>query len=550
MIEQVKRKYLPYLTLIGIILLALGFRIFLFRYRYAVKFDEPHYLQLAASSVLYGFENILHPHWSPMYPFLIAIMSLLVRNFELAGRLVSAISGSLVILPVFFLTKNLFGKKTACLSAILIALYPVLAFSSTNVLTESTYMLLSISGIAVGWLALKKGSKILGLVTGLFFGMSYLTRPEGIGCLIVFLWWGITLALVRLTKKKMAKEIIIVLLFSAISCLLISSPYLIYLRKEMGKWSLSQKWDTGRYAIGSLRKLSEDNKMLPVDMGWHMGNFSKLKLKGKVRDSFAGTYFLKRVAKNYYDLVKRAIPSILTGSLFILLILGFLGEYLRKDKIKFNIYLLSHVLFFWFILIPFFISLDRYMIPILPICFVWIGNGLNVLYKWLILSFRSIATNSPKFLEKTKKISILVIVLFLLIFSYLPEFGKIIVRDKYSRDFWADPIELRKAGLWLKTRTNHPPVLMSYNKAIDFYAGQYDVKKGVSFADNTFDRILKYAYYRGVEYIVVDERYKEKFPQLNFLLEKEIIPPELELVYEDNEMAGLKTMVFKLLSSE
>ncbi|MDZ7261138.1 MAG: glycosyltransferase family 39 protein, partial [candidate division KSB1 bacterium] len=278
-----RNYYSRYLILAGIVFVALGFRIFLFRYRYAVGFDEPHYLQLAASALIHDFKDILHPHWSPLYPIFIAGMSLVIKDFELAGRLVSAISGSLVILPVFFLTRKLFDKTTAYLSAILIALYPPLAFMATDVLTESTYMFLAMSGIAVGWSAVKRQSKLLGLVTGLLFGLSYLTRPEGIGWLIVFLGWGMLVILSNWLRKKQEK-LVAIFLFSAIGFLVISSPYLLYLRKETGKWTLSQKWDTARYDIGSLRKLSDDNKFLPADMGWHLGNFHLLELKGKTKD--------------------------------------------------------------------------------------------------------------------------------------------------------------------------------------------------------------------------------------------------------------------------
>ncbi len=542
------RKHSTGLALAGIVLVALGFRIFLFRFRYAIGFDEPHYLQLAASAVLNGFKNILHPHWSPMYPSLIAVMSLLVKDFELAGRLVSAISGSLVVLPAFFLTQELFNRKTAYFIAVLIALYPPLAFISTSVLTESVYILLSISGVTIGWFALKKHSIIMGLITGVLFGMSYLTRPDGIGYLIVFLCVGIVLVLYNIFSKAKKARLIVILLVSTIVFLAISSPYLIYLRKTVGKWTLSLKWETARYDIGSLRKLSEDNKFLPVDMGWHIGNFHLLKSTQKRVDSFSGSFLFKRVAKNYYDLIKTAIPRVLTGSLFILLILGIFGDPLQKEKLKCSVYLISYILFFWFALIPFFMPLERYMLPILPICFVWIGNGINVLYRWLISSFRSLFVNWPEFLEKANGISVLLIVIFLLFFSYLPELGKIINRDKYSTDPWADAIEQKKAGLWLKEHTDKPPIIMCQNHSIDFYAGNYNVRQSTNIPRNKLSRILEYAKYRGVEYIVLNERYLENYyPHLSFLLEGKNVPPNLKLVYEDIEKNGLKTVIYKLL---
>ncbi|MFQ5627975.1 MAG: hypothetical protein ACE5I1_04375, partial [bacterium] len=114
-------------------------------------------------------------------------------------------------------------------------------------------------------------------------------------------------------------------------------------------------------------------------------------------------------------------------------------------------------------------------------------------------------------------------------------------------DFWGDAVELKEAGLWLKEHTNHEPVLMSYNKAVDFYAGIYNIRNGVSISNDDFHRVLSYAKHRKAEYLVLSQRYADKFPKLNFLFQSAGLPEELEPVFESENFPGTKVKIFKLL---
>ncbi|MFQ6114337.1 MAG: ArnT family glycosyltransferase, partial [bacterium] len=256
--------------LVAIIILAVGFRLFLMQWRFAVGFDEPHYLQLGAAAVLFGWENLLHPYWPPMYPALIACMSVFSHNFELIGRMVNVILGSALVIPVYYLAKELFGKTTGLLAAIMIAVFPALAFSSTNALAESTYTFLSICGIAAGWFALKQRSTWKGAMAGAFFGMSYLTKPEGLGYLFVFLlaagiWqfyhWR------RHRKLALAKVMVIM---SAIA-LVFTLPYVMYLKHATLEWTISGKYKVNRFDLNAINRLSPDNRESPLDMAYHFG---------------------------------------------------------------------------------------------------------------------------------------------------------------------------------------------------------------------------------------------------------------------------------------
>ena len=78
------------------------------------------------------------------------------------------------------------------------------------------------------------------LLFGLLTSLAYLTRPEGIGFLIVFGFW-ILIVNPSGGKRGWTQEVGIV--FLAIFCfLLLSGPYLIQIRKETGRWGITKKF--------------------------------------------------------------------------------------------------------------------------------------------------------------------------------------------------------------------------------------------------------------------------------------------------------------------
>jgi hypothetical protein len=132
-------------------------------------------------------------------------------------------------------------------------------------------------------------------------------------------------------------------------------------------------------------------------------------------------------------------------------------------------------------------------------------------------------------------------------FSYLPESGKIISRDKWSTNKWDDPVEQKIAAQWFKEHVKHPPIIMTRNHAIDFYAGSYDIRKSVTIPFNSVDRILQYAEHRHVEYILLSERFITDYPQLEYLLNDPKDTDCLQLVYLNEEHKGLKTVIYKFI---
>ncbi|HYL80675.1 MAG TPA: glycosyltransferase family 39 protein, partial [Candidatus Acidoferrum sp.] len=112
-----------------------------------IEADGYYYLKIAEQIRSGG--NPFHPLFHPFYPILVAGAEWFVRDAERAGRLVSAVTGTLTILPAAFLARRLFDSRVAVGTAVFVAVHPLLVLASTYVLCEATYALLITTAAAL-----------------------------------------------------------------------------------------------------------------------------------------------------------------------------------------------------------------------------------------------------------------------------------------------------------------------------------------------------------------------------------------------------------------
>ncbi len=544
-----------------IIILAIVFRLFLMRYRFAVVFDEVNYLKLAASGNLEGLSNVFHTYWSPFYPLVVALFSKLVPNFELAGRLVSIVCGSLIIMPVYLFTRKYISRYVAILSAVLIAFLPTFAFLSTRAQTEALYTLLGVTSVFIGWRVLNEFSVKDVILIGILFGLAYLTKPEGIGFFIVFSGILVFLMIVNLVKKHFSMKLVIIGLSVAVICLIVAFSYLNFLHKATGKWTISAKGKANQQfeAVSTgltgktfdvFRSLSKDNKHVLIDQIYHIGTFLNEEVK-ESQPSVPLNYNIvtRKYAENFYKVVAFGMNHALTSPILILIVLGLFSSVWDKKRLYRDLYLLSYIVFFWFIVIPLFHINDRYFISVFPIAIIWASQGIIYLGSWFK---KTIAQNVNGNYGEKKLLfwATAIVVAILLVTLFFPQLGKIINRDRWSAEFYHDPVEQKIAGEWIKEHFDNTPIIMSRGHTVDFYAGNFKIAESVTIPKNDINRILEYAKYREVDFLVLNERYLASYPHLSNLLYEENIPESLELVYKNDQKPGLKTVVYKIDQTE
>jgi 4-amino-4-deoxy-L-arabinose transferase-like glycosyltransferase len=547
---------------LGLILLgAVLFRMLLLSKVNLIGFDEVNYLKLAASGRINGLNHVLHGYWSPFYPLVVALLAYLVPDFELAGRLVQIFSVLILILLVFSFARKKFGKPIAFVTALLLAFYTLAARFSIKAETDFIYTTLAIAGVFLAWNALECKKVWQMFVSGLLFGLAYLTRPEGIGFLMV-LWGVLFLVLIyQLFDKQKILKIVAMILLSGIGFGLAAAPYIFYLHRETGTWTISTKGTVNQqgsmyvehmseYQENPFHVVSEDDTKLMQDEIYHIGNFvTRIEEQGKPVVEVSPTALLKKMAENYYKIITSALTQVMTAPLLLLMGLGLFGAVWDSQRARLNLYLLSYVLFFWFILVPAFHINLRYFMPVMPLAFIWVAAGAVWFVAW---GSGTLQKSVPKWPagRSAKVVAVVGLTVVILGASVLPELFKRLGKAKHSTEEWAPAWEQKKAGLWLKEQGIKSPIMMAYNHAVSFYAGNYQIKESIEIPENKIDRCLAYARHRGAKYLVLDDRYKHHHPLIAHVYEQKDVPPDLKLIYSDKMQNGLGTLIYEILDPQ
>ena len=145
---------------------------------------------LLATNLLHGFGftwDGVQPtsYRMPGYPVFLAGAYALFGHNLTAVRLIQAILGALLCLPVYHIARNFGGERTAILASLAIALYPTLIYLGGWVYSETLYILLLWLGLWVLLIAVTRGQSYLSyrgsglsLAAGGLWGLATFVRPE------------------------------------------------------------------------------------------------------------------------------------------------------------------------------------------------------------------------------------------------------------------------------------------------------------------------------------------------------------------------------------
>ena len=441
---------------------------------------------IAPDSAAYGFiaRDFLKGHFikglsspaPPFYPFLIFLFSPDTAHVEIAGRLLSLFFGTLAIIPLFYLVKEAIGQKEATFSVLLYSFHPYLVTYSGMLLTEATYWGLLILSVYFFWTGLRREKLWRMALSGCFLGLSYLTRPEGIGYVLVYLIWIIVSG--GLKKNWFRKLILIGVLTLAIFIFVI--PYIIYIHEETGQWLISKK-GLGTQSL-LLKKSAEE-----VDPTKSIEQNEPVKMNFRIL----------RITQNIIRFFPFVVYHYLRAYHFSLWLFLFFGLIrVRQKIIAYELFLASLVLFHLFSLSTFVPSTIRFAVPVIPLSLFWAGTGILEVKRYS----EKIKISNP---EKVIFLFTLLVILTQLPQSLTPE-----------RRHRADQ---KKVGLWLKQNTPPDAIMMSNSPLETFYADREFIAlpQGIATPGNpgkSYGQIISYAKIKGVRYILVNKNTHEMNP--------------------------------------
>lgn len=460
--------------LLLILVFASGLRLFLLISPEVIHNDGIEYLNHA--------KRIVSGDWSggrvpPLYPALIAFFYSLMGNYEFAGILVSTVFGSLIVLPVFYLGRELFNDKIGVLSALLASVHPFLFISSGSVLTESTYRFFLTASVLFGWKAFSKGVFYHILLFSLFTTFAYFTKPEAIGILLVFFLWVLWIhppAGKRRWKKRTG--IVLIALFSF---LVFASPYLIKIRTETGKWGISQK------IVISIGSFLEKEGVPSIDDIRRRKEFPLISLLTDPLTAL-GKAGIGMVTSMY------KFQQVFNPLLFLFAVLGWVFLLKKKNvfSLKGNLFVFMHLVFFFGLVFPFFWMTRRYTSQMIAVSIPWSAAGCLGVLEWF----------SQRFKKESLRERIPLFFLILLVIGLFAQ-GRMIHGREHR-------LVQREVGWWMKENLDQGAKMMSRMPQEAFYAEL----PWVRMPQAGYEEILREAREKGIQYLVIDEEIETYSP--------------------------------------
>ena len=192
---------------------------------------------IAAARQFQATGNPFDPLFHPLYPMLVAVVQRVGGDWETAGRLVATAFGVALLLPAWALARDVMGRPVALLTVALLAVHPGLVRNASAVLADSTYAFFLALGVWLGWRALAAAQRPWLVAAGAALGLAYLVRPEA----TIYLAGLLVVALIVSVRDRTWLGWLPWIGGALVGFGLVAAPYLVYLRRSLGHWTLSGK---------------------------------------------------------------------------------------------------------------------------------------------------------------------------------------------------------------------------------------------------------------------------------------------------------------------
>jgi hypothetical protein len=409
-----------------------------------------------------------------LYPFLIAIFHKLIPDWELSARILSVLSGSLAVLPFYWIMKRLFDIRLAVIASIFFSISPRLVEYSSNVIREPVFWFLCLSALSAAVAGMQRKQLTFMILSALCVGLSAFTRMEGLALIPIILFW--VFWQYRGERAFTFTSFIVYSLVFLLSFPVLFFTPLIFVKGRLGHWEFGH--------IGSKipQILSTGSK--PAEQVYERS----IEESDAVTKALSGNKYLVFLWQSIFKFFR---------SYHVLFIFLFIVGITRRKIVPYNpreVLLWSWWLAFFAVSVlyvsrTYYLSTRHGMLMGLP-AFLWVAAGfceiVGMLEKWVTCDKFSI----PGWSKNRTAVIAMAVICAVVLPSSLSWSG-------------ADKVELKKAGLYL----NH----MGYSgkklavegrlNRLGFYSGA----EYVTIPDNiTTPEIPAFLRSAGVDYVIID----------------------------------------------
>ena len=476
-----------------------------------------------------------------LYAVLITGIGFIFNDRETAATIISVMSGGLLLIPVFYIGKTLYGEITAWISVVLVLFNPYMIQFSGWILTESLFTFLFITSISLTVVMLNKGwPSYLWILSGLLSGLVYLSREVGILVFPMVIFWVVFYKLIiqKIGFMKTAQLPV----FLIIGFLIIYFPGKIAFRhinmviqESIGTKGGTAGNDSVRISLGVRLGATVENLIYTPDLQnpqEYEQVTSRLTPDGTdfqpVRKGPSGAHIIKVLWEGkwvLWEMLWKGIGryaavfwSSFSVIVIIFLIIGFFSH-IVKGPLK--LFLTSWVIGYVALLILAGTAnfafggfeLQRYMMPVFPILFLWTGYGVEILADWLV---RGAEKSGLVVGWRRVKQAGAVILSLLVLATFLPHVRNL---NRYNGNQKSFPMMV---GQEIKKRSPYSPLVMARTSAIPYYSGGDFLLTPYE----SYDRLIEFAKKKRVDFIVITNR--DRRPLLGNLLSIEAPKPGLK----------------------
>ncbi len=484
------------------------------------------------------FHNGVQLNFPPLYPLLIATLSLLLQNAELAARAVNVIAGTMLVLPMFKLAERIYNRKVAFIVTVMVVFHPLLIARSVSTYAEGLYLTYLMCGIyyIIRWVEEERVRSCI--FAGIFFGLAYLTRPEAFLIVGVTTFGGLAWGLFAQNRRTV---LIGVLCLVGIFVLL-ASPYIVFLSMNSGKFRIEGKGSI-LYAWGSKLDAGMTYTEVLTRIGDDLsdeGVFMKSNLEALNAVSYTLhdmiLYILRGAPQNLRTILYGNANSESEGApvFFLLVFIGLLGTAWDRRRLVDEGILLATGLVIVLTLLTVRGGFPlHYFHSFMGLLILWAGKGAEELYNWAhgtVASF-SVPRNIPRLVG----LAVQWMAIFLVIAMSLRGV------PKESEYFYAALTERKMAGQWLTEHWPGPKWIMDDSLVPAYYAG--GKLMFLPFASS--DLALRYISKKNPDFIVVPELSKKSRPYLTQWFDQGIPDHRAELIYDEGDSHHERIKIYR-----
>lgn len=527
------------------------------------RWDEAAYLAIARNLLAGNGYRELVGAVDLQQPPMVAILAMIGLALRLplawaASGPAHLLLGSLVVLPMYGLGREIYGPRVGLMAALLGAIYPALAVSPLywSTMTEPPYVLFilaglyatlrcaqslggpaSASGRPLGWAALMGGA----------FGLGYLVRPESLVYLAMML---VYLGIVWFASGRhhLSKALASAGIAVAITVLL-ALPYVLYLHRATGLWLASGKQGVSMdisWAYANNSQAMHDKAAASLDPSdkeilWVSPEGFQKTLTGWIAENPRRFAVLVRtnIRNTWHALFHE---DLFTPWVVALMALGLFGQAWTRPRLRRELILLLA-------LVPLaglwvFFVLSRFLAVDVAIGLIWAAAGLEQLSRWAGDTGKNLLTKAGTTRPASgRRVSIDLL-------RVLPVAGTVTLLltgciGVATNQLPRQPFFRVETARWLSKHVAAGSPVMTRNTETTLYAGL----PMVAFPNAAWPQVKAYGQARGARYLVVDEKeIREIRPDLAALVEPNApnLPPGV-ILRERIDAGGRSVFVYEFV---